>query len=133
MATLNDIMRDTDNDSMCKEKLRDGVYTLWEFIQAISHTVGNINAGIITDTILLSSDSEDESEEIVLSGNSCVVCLSIRTETWIFMPCRHANCCAECSARILELGQPCPVCRSEIDNRFQIQSGSLIVNPQGTK
>ena len=141
MATLNDIIRDTDNDigrlrlgreisrprkkvdirnelqrSTCKEKLRDGAYNPWEFIQAISHTIGHIDADISYDT---SSDSS-ESEEIVLSGNTCVVCLTVRTATWIFMPCRHANCCTECSERISELGQPCPVCRSEIENMFQI-------------
>ena len=131
MAALNNILRDIDNDigslrreisrprkkgdirndiqrSMCKERLRDGAYTPWEFIQAISHTIGHIN-GNITDDTLSSSDSEDENEENILSRNSCVVCLSIRTATWIVMPCRHANCCTDCSARIFELGH-CAQC-----------------------
>lgn len=84
---------------------------------------GHINADITEDSedeSEKSSDSEDESEEVVRSGNSCVVCLSVRTTTWIFMPCRHANCCTECSARIYALGQSCPECRSEIENSFQI-------------
>ena len=107
------------NRSTYKEKLRDGTVTPWEFIRAIGHTVGNISADI-SGVNLSSSDSENEVKEIVLEGNRCVVCLSTRTTTGIFMPCRHANCCTECSTSIQELGEPCPVCRSEIDNMFQI-------------
>ncbi|KAI6661882.1 hypothetical protein LOD99_9765 [Oopsacas minuta] len=108
MATLNDIIRDTDNDigglrlgrelsrlrkkvdikndvqrSICKEKLHDGAYTPWEFIRAISQTIGHIKAENTNDTedTLSSSDSEYENDEIVLSGKSCVVCPSIRTAT----------------------------------------------------
>ena len=147
MATLNDIIRDTDNDigrlqlgreisrprkkadnkndiqrSTCKERLRDGTYTPWEFLRAISHTVGHIKADITEDSEEESEESNntDESEKVIQSRNICVVCLSVRTATWIFMPCRHANCCTKCSVRICELGQPCPECRSEIENRFQI-------------
>ena len=90
-----------------------------EIYSTISHTIFQISADNADDT-LSSNDSEDESEEIISAGNVCVVCLSPRTTTWIYMPCRHANCCTECSERIYELGQPCPVCRTEIDNKFQI-------------
>ena len=105
VVTLNDIIRDKENDigrlrlgreisrprkkvdikndvqrSKCKDKLREGAYSPWEFIQAIRHTIGHINADI-TETTSLSSDSEDEIEsgEIVRSENCCVVCLSIST------------------------------------------------------
>lgn len=44
----------------------------------------------------------------------------LRNEKWIFMPWRHANCCNQCSQRIEEFGQTCPVCRSVIESRFQI-------------
>ena len=80
---------------------------------------------IIRDTVndaYIIDDTLDENEENVLPGNSCVFCLSVLTATWIFMPCKHANCCTECSARIYELGQPYPVCRFEIDDGFQIFS-----------
>ena len=156
MASLNNIIMDIDNDvgrlqlgrdiirprkkvdiendvrrSRCKEKLRDGAFTPWEFIQAISHTIGQISADNAEDN-LSSNDSEDENEEIVFARNVCVVCLSPRTITWIFMPCRHANCCTECSERIYELGQPCPVCRTEIDNRFQIFTNSFCYDNKTT-
>ena len=88
MASLNDIIRDTDNDvgrlrlgreisrprkkvdikndvhrSTCKEKLRDGAFTRWEFIRGISHTIGHINVDIANVT-LPSTDSEDENDEL---------------------------------------------------------------------
>ena len=65
MTTLNDIIADTDNEigrlrlgkdisrprkkknvlleerrETCKEKLRSGAYTPWQYLQTISHTVG---------------------------------------------------------------------------------------------
>ena len=85
------------------------------FIKAISHTIGNINL----QDINYSSDSELSNEENVEATreiNKCVVCLEPSTATWIFMPCRHANCCTGCNQTIEEQGHPCPVCRSS----FQI-------------
>ena len=114
MATLNDIIRDTDNDigrlqlgreisstrkkpdikidiqlSTCKERLRDGTYTPWEFLRAISHTLGHIKADITEDSVEESEESNnsDESEEIIQSRNICVVCLSVRTATWFYLGC----------------------------------------------
>ena len=50
-----------------------------EFIQAISHTIGQIRADNAEDN-LSSEDSEDETEEIVSAGNFCVVCLAPRKQ-----------------------------------------------------
>ena len=105
--------------NLSKQKLRDGDCSPWEFLQTISQTIGKIK----THDIYLSSDSEnseDEDDEIDPSENKCAVCLLPRTTTWVFMPCRHAHCCKECSERLEELGQPCPVCRSSIQSIFQI-------------
>ena len=91
-----------------------------EYVQAISHTIGKIS---IEDSYH-SSDSEysdnESPNQALYQGNSCVVCLSPRVTTWVFMPCRHANCCSSCSQQIVDLGQPCPICRSIIETRFQI-------------
>ena len=139
--TLNEIIQDIDNDigrlrqgreisrprkkknikyeehrNVLKQKLKDGKCSPWEFLQSISHTIGSIK---IQD-ISLSSDSEGEGDEIDTSENTCVVCLLPRITTWIFMPCRHACYCRECSERLEELEQPCPVCRSIVQSRFQI-------------
>ena len=144
--TLNEIIQDVDNDigrlsqgreitrarkkkyirndefrSISKHKLSEGVYSPWQFIQAISSTIGNIK---IVENFALSdteySDEEDTSNTDQSLENICVVCLSHRTSTWLFMPCKHANCCTECSNIIEELGQPCPLCRSVIQTRFEI-------------
>ena len=145
LDTLNEVIQDTDNEigrlclgkeitrqrkrkviknddcrRMHKQKLREGNFTPMEYVQAISHTIGNIS---IEDSYN-SSDSEfsegESPNDVHTQANSCVVCLSPRATTWIFMPCRHANCCSSCSQQIIELGQPCPVCRANIETRFQI-------------
>ena len=104
---------------MKTQKLRDGDCSPWEFLQTISQTMGKIK----THDIYLPSDSEnseDEDDEIDPSENKYAVCLLPRTTTWVFMPCRHAQCCKECSERLEELRQPCPVCRPSIQSIFQI-------------
>ena len=151
MHALNAIIMDTDNElgrlslgkeitrprkrttvgnhdrrSAYKLKLATGSYTPWEHLNAISHTIGTISP---LETEL--SDSSDESEVDVESGrdnNNCVVCLTSRETTWVFIPCRHALCCSECSKKIQELGKPCPVCRSPIDSSFQITINNLSVS-----
>ena len=70
-------------------------------MEAISHTIGRVTTVNHTD---YSEESNESDEENIVTDNqnSCVVCLTIRTTTWIFLPCRHANCCAECAKRIEE-------------------------------
>ena len=144
-GNLNEIISDTDNEIervslgmeisrprkrknvinderrvVCKHKLSTGIYTPMEYLQAISDTIGKMNA-VSTEYFDISEDSEVE-EELSPNNevNKCVVCLNPRTATWIFLPCRHANCCTVCSKQIKDLGQPCPVCRSLIEYSFQI-------------
>ena len=142
MTTLNDIIADTDNQigrlrlgkdisrprkkknvifeerrETCKEKLWSGAYTPWQYIQAISHTVGSV---VTAETEF--SDIESELENDVadeITDHTCAVCLTVRTTTWLFMPCRHADCCSACSQRIVDLEQPCPVCRAPIETDFR--------------
>ena len=144
IATLNQIIQDVENDigrlcqgreisrarkkkdirnddlrRLSKQKLSVGECSPWEFLQAISYTIGNIK----TQNNPSESDTEysgEEDNELVSMESVCVVCLLPRTSTWIFMPCRHANYCGDCSHTIEELGQPCPVCRSVIQSRFEI-------------
>ena len=119
MATLNQIIQDTDSDigrlqlgleiskprkkknvqnferrRIIRQKLSDGVYNPWEYLKAISHTIGRIN----TNANVISSDSEDSDDEVTSTHgeeNKCVVCLESRNDTSIFLPCRHANCCPD--------------------------------------
>ena len=50
----------------------------------------------------------------------CVVCLQERSNTWIFLPCEHANCRGPCYERLERQELPCPTCRASVENRFQI-------------
>ena len=84
-----------------------------KLVQSISNTIGNINIDVhqLIQTIGSSGDTNIE--------NICVICLSPRTTIWVFMPCRHANCCSACSQQIEEQGERCPVCRSVIETGFR--------------
>ena len=66
------------------------------------------------DSESINSDGDD----VFNQDNCCIVCLVPRLTTWIFMPCRHVDCCSTCSQTIKELGQSCPVCLSTIENRL---------------
>ena len=88
----------------------------------MSNTIGGavtLETGIEFSDTNESDTSDNECENTVVE-NICVVCLLPRTTSWIFLPCKHANCCAVCSYRIEELNQTCPVCRVPIIKRFQI-------------
>ena len=88
----------------------------------MSNTIGGtftLEAGIELSDTDESDTSDNESENPVVE-NICVVCLRPRTTTWVFLPCKHANCCVACSERIEKLNQTCPVCRAPIISRFQI-------------
>ena len=139
---LNDIIQDTDNDighlqrgleisrprkkrdlqnferrRIIKQKLSDGEFNPWQYLKAISHTIAKVK----TDINNPSSESEDSDEEDTpVEEKKCVVCLESRNSTWIFLPCRHVNCCPDCSQRIQVLGQSCPTCRANIDEMFPI-------------
>ena len=101
----------------CKEKLVEGLCYPFQFIKAISFTVGSFSYTWLGN---YSSDEEDEStnttelSDVISTNNKCVVCLGSRQTTWIFMPCKHATCCGDCCKTIEELEQPCPVCRAVI-------------------
>ena len=148
MATLNQIIQDTDNDigrlqqaleisrprkkkdvqnferrSIIKQKLRDGEYNPWEYLKAISHTIGRMNTNFkVLPSDFEESDEEDISTPTPREENKRVVCLESRNATWIFLPCRHANCCRECSQRIQDLRQSCRTCLSNFEEMFQIFS-----------
>ena len=106
-----------------RDHLLNGNYTSWEYLNEISKTIGKI-ADHYVDTEHFdysdNSETEDNSESTSTTSNNCVICLNPRMFTWIFLPCRHANCCEECSNRIEELGQSLPTCRSPIEEKFQI-------------
>ena len=85
----------------------------------ISYSLGNATLSEET-TFSDSSDINEESEPDRIQTNQCAVCPQPGSSTWLFMPCKHANCCTYCSDRIEQLKQSCPTCRSEIEDKIQI-------------
>ena len=86
----------------CKEKLISGSYTSVQFLQNIIYSLGNATLSEET-TFSDSADIYEESEPDRIQTNQCVVCLQPRSSTWLFMPCKHTNCCTYCSDRIKQL------------------------------
>ena len=89
-------MKDGQNRIIFKRKLTDGLYSPWEFLQAMGNTVGSLK----TTEVLTESDSEQSEEEHQLNEDTeskCAVCLLARTTTCVFTPCRHVVCCISCS------------------------------------
>ena len=145
ITKLNEIIQDTDNDirrlyqgreisrQRCKtdikneeqrivfkQKLSDGQINPWEFLQSMSHTVGNIKTIPPSSESECSEGEDEDDDQNINTEPICVVCLSQRSNTWVFIPCRHASFCGDCSERIVTLGQNCPICRSNIDARMEI-------------
>ena len=69
----------------CKQKLKDGVYNLLEFLKAMSHTIDNIVS--TRDTFSCSSEDEGGIDDTPTIGHHCIMCLGVRMETWVYMPC----------------------------------------------
>ena len=108
--------------NICKEKLMTGIYSPLEFLDSISRSLTNKISLDDSSIINLSDESDmgEEEPEQLQNLNSCVVCLGIREDTWIFPPCKHANCCKLCTQTIRQMGNTCPTCRSPIMDTFQI-------------
>ena len=114
--------KDVANDerrAFCKEKLKNGSL---QFLAAISYTVGNVKEDADNSSEISDGEGSDSGDEIATNNSNpiCVVCLQPGQSTWIFLPCRHANCCGDCSRMIEQLEQSCPTCRTPIDSRLQI-------------
>ena len=73
----------------------------------------------------MASDSADSKDDLSMGDVSitqdvCYVCLQPRETTICFCPCSHAKVCFRCDQILIEENQTCPVCRSEIRDRFII-------------
>ena len=114
----------------CKERLVDGIYNPLHYVQAISHTILSFsNANLehhSSDEEGEMTDTEEPVMDTPISNSLCAVCLMPRQSTWIFMPCKHATCCGDCWTTIQELGQSCPICRSDIGHAFRYSLLNLL-------
>ena len=116
-------IRNQEHRALLKQKLCVGEFTPWQFLQSISHTVGCMST--IQHTQLSDSEDDPGEQNTNTPEHLCVVCLSPRTTTWIFMSCRHASFCDVCSQRVIELESRCPICRANIESRFEIFTDEL--------
>ena len=117
--TRNRKLKDIENDSLrsnCKQKLESGEYSPIVYLHSIANST-HIDTGSLNGEFQDDSSSEvDEDNEEHSQNTICCVCLLPRESTVIFLPCRHAKCCEECSAHL----EKCPICRCTIEDRFNI-------------
>ena len=102
----------------CKEKLSSGIYGPLEYLIEVSSTIGKQPS---KDLIECNLENEfldqisDEDENVIEHRQQCVVCLRIRQETHVLVPCGHGNLCSDCAIQIMSADiKRCPTCRSEI-------------------
>ena len=101
----------------CRSKLESQKLTPIDYLKEISSTIGKHYTNK-EESAYSSSSSESSSEEIPQEGY-CVVCLSERIITYIFIPCAHANICQECAQKFGK-GMKCPTCRAIISDKFRV-------------
>ena len=93
-------------------------------MSAITHSLINTLTLDESSTISISDNSDESDNEeagtVLGDQNLCVICLNVREATWLFLPCKHANCCTQCSNSITELGQTCPTCSRQLPNIFKL-------------
>ena len=116
--------KNLERRNSCKEIYANGGYSDMQFISAVAHTMD-------TRLLTLEIDEEDSDEPVdhfsQESSHSqqqdhclCVVCLAPRERTICFSPCNHAQVCVSCNSVLESLGSPCPTCRGQIQERFEI-------------
>ena len=112
-------LRDIENDFFrlnCKQKHESGEYSPNVYLYSIANSI-HIDTNSLNGELQNDSSSEFEEDNEEHNQNAiCCVCLLPRESTVVFLPCRHAKCCEECSAHL----EKCPICRCTIEDRFNI-------------
>ena len=115
--TRNRKLRDIQNDSFrlnCKQKLESGEYSPIVYLYSIANSI-HIDTNSLNGELQNDSSSQFEEDNEEHNQNAiCCVCLLPRKSTVVFLPCRHAKCCEECSTHL----EKCPICRCTIEDRF---------------
>ena len=85
-----------------------------EYLNDVSSTVGK-QSYHATKGNDFGDEFHDEISDEDEAGidNICVVCLQIRQETHVLVPCGHGNPCSSCALHIMSENKRCPTCRSE--------------------
>ena len=100
----------------CKQKLESGEYSPIVYLYSIANSI-HIDTNSLNGELQNDSSSEFEEDNEEHNQNAiCCVCLLPRESTVVFLPCRHAKCCEECSTHL----EKCPICRCTVEDRFNI-------------
>ena len=102
-----DVRLNLEHRNECKEKLVSGNCTPWEYLRVISRSLKDTVSLQDSSVICVSDDSEDENDQedpLIQpdTQNICAICLAPRDATWLFFPCKHANCCTHCTNTVME-------------------------------
>ena len=84
--------------------------------QQVQHT-------LISDKTELQSEIDELQEKLDHRNDDditvCIICLK-ENRSVLYLPCRHAQYCSECSNRWLEQSNKCPVCRGTVEAALDI-------------
>ena len=58
-------------------------------------------------------------KQMTCSGE-CQVCMEIKDISYVISPCGHDGYCFDCLTYMKNKQQPCPYCRTEIDNFIKL-------------
>lgn len=113
----------------CKEKYANGQYSHMQSISAVAHTIDTHLLLLETAHTRDGYDSDDADEATVDQENQsshqqnhrlCAVCLAPRERKICFRPWNHAQVCVGYNSVMEAIGYPCPICRGQMQDRFEI-------------
>ncbi len=119
----------------CKEKFCNATYTPMQFLRALSHTCDSnllLLENRIEERLDLGTEADDDNTPPEAAAGpqaqqhpllQCATCLGPRERTIVFLPCRHGQICPTCNEELLRRRAPCPICRQEITDRFEVYLG----------
>ena len=87
-----------------------------EFLFQISHTsdaalARTLHAHGDEEEVEISSDEEEEEPAI---DDVCAICLEVRRETYVLLPCGHSSLCERCATELRNRNHHCHMCRSQV-------------------
>lgn len=113
----------------CIRRYNNGSYTIIQYLNALSHTMGlhsssmflgpvtgsddsSAEEAVVENAISNSTDTSDDNNDI----DRCEVCLlEQRNSRVALVPCGHQRFCEPCAARVCNEGLVCPICRSTVN------------------
>lgn len=89
-------------------------------IHSLHQTQNYVSLNDIGNNNTNSIRGKDDLKERLL----CLVCYNYERET-IFRPCKHFAACINCTKQYVKDNKKCPICRSKINNLYEVKTPSL--------